>query len=87
MGGVLLLQGVSKKDLAGHKARCKKARATVSQFDTGEAIHGLPNHLVVAHILRSEYFGDPIVLARLRALSTAMCFRVAAPRFWPRAPR
>ena len=42
------------------------------QPDTGEAIPGLPNHLVVAHILRSEYFDDPADLARLPAVSSAM---------------
>ena len=37
-----------------------------------EAIPGLLTHLVVAHILRSEYFGDPADLARLPAVSRAM---------------
>jgi hypothetical protein len=47
--------------------------------DTGEAFPGLPNHLVVAHILRSEYFDDPAVdLARLRLVSRAMRDAVAA---------
>ena len=36
------------------------------------AIPALPDHLVVAHILRSEYFDDPADLARLRAVSRAM---------------
>ena len=36
------------------------------------AIPGLPNHLVVAHFLRSEYFDDPADLARLPAVSRAM---------------
>ena len=40
--------------------------------NAGEAIPGLPNHLVVAHILRSEYFDDPADLARLPAVSSAM---------------
>ena len=47
--------------------------------DTGEAFPGLPNHLVVAHILRSEYFDDPAVdLARLRLVSRAMRDTVTA---------
>ena len=49
------------------------------QPDTGEAIPGLPHHLVVTHILRSEYFGDdPADLARLRPVSRAMRDAVAA---------
>ncbi len=35
-------------------------------------IPGLPNHLVVAHILRSEYFDDPADLARLTVVNRAM---------------
>ena len=46
--------------------------------DTGDAFPGLPNHLVVAHILRSECFDDPAILARLREVSRAMCGAVAA---------
>ena len=41
------------------------------------AIPGLPNHLVVAHILRSEYFDDPVHLASLRAVSWVMHTAVA----------
>jgi hypothetical protein len=37
-----------------------------------EAIPGLPDHLVVAHILRSGHFDDPADLARLPAVSRAM---------------
>ena len=48
------------------------------QLDTGEAFLGLPNHLVVQHILRSEYFDDPADLARLRAVSRGMSDAVAA---------
>ena len=36
------------------------------------AIPGLPNHLVVAHLLRSEYFDDPADLALLPSVSRAM---------------
>ena len=42
------------------------------------AIPGLPNHLVVAHILRSEYFDYPADLARLTAVSRAMLDAVVA---------
>ena len=42
------------------------------------AIPGLPDHLVIAHILRSEYFDDPADLARLPALNCAMRDAVAA---------
>ena len=43
-----------------------------------EAFHGLPDHLVVTHILRSEYFDDPADLATLRVVSRAMRAAVAA---------
>ena len=43
-----------------------------------EAFHGLPDHLVVTHILRSEYFDDPADLATLRVVSRAMRDTVAA---------
>ena len=39
---------------------------------TQAAILSLPNHLVVTHILRSQYFDDPADLARLPAVSRAM---------------
>ena len=42
-----------------------------------EAIPGLPDHLVVEHILRSEYFDDPADLARLPAEHGAMRAAVA----------
>jgi ankyrin repeat protein len=66
-------------DWADHKARCtyKKARATANQIDPQEAFPGLPDHLVVTHILRYEYFDDPADLARLPAVSRAMCDAVA----------
>ena len=44
----------------------------------GEAIPRLPNHLVVEHILRTEYFDDPADLARLPAVSRGMRDAVAA---------
>ena len=43
-----------------------------------EAIPGLPDHLVVTHVLRSEYFNDPADLARLPAVSRAMRDAVVA---------
>ena len=66
-------------DWADHKARCtyKKARATALQSSPQEAIPGLPDHLVVEHVLRSEYFDDPADLARLPAVSRAMRDAVA----------
>ena len=65
-------------DWADHKAHYNKARATAQQADAQEALPGLPNHLVVTHILRSEYFDDPADLARLPAVSRAMRDAVAA---------
>ena len=46
--------------------------------DAQEAFPGLPDHLVVSHILRSEYFDDFADLARLPAVSHAMRDAVAA---------
>ena len=48
------------------------------QSETQEAIPGLPHEVVVMHILRSENLGDPIDLARLRAVSRGMRDAVAA---------
>ena len=48
------------------------ATTPASSTDAGEAFPRLPNHLVVAHILRSEYFDDPADLARLGVVSRAM---------------
>ena len=64
-------------DWADHKAHYNKARATAQQADAQEALPGLPNHLVVTHILRSEYFDDPADLARLPAVSRTMRDAVA----------
>jgi hypothetical protein len=52
--------------------------AAVRRSSTQEAIPGLPDHLVAACILRSEYFDDPADLARLPAVSRAMRDAVAA---------
>ena len=46
--------------------------------DAQAAIPGLPDHLVIEKILRSEYFDDPAYLARLPAVSRAMRDAVAA---------
>ena len=48
-----------------------------SPADAQEAIPGLPDHLVVTHILRAEYFDDPADLARLPAVSRGMRAAVA----------
>jgi hypothetical protein len=53
-----------------------------SLADAGEAFLGLPNHLVVEHILRSEYFDDPIDLARLLVVSRAMSDVVKDSGLW-----
>ena len=55
------------------------ATATTSESltDAGEAFPRLPDHLVVTHILRSEYFDNPADLARLPAVSRAMRDAVA----------
>ena len=45
---------------------------------TQDAIPGILNDIVVTHVLRSEYFGDPADLARLPAVSRAMRDAVAA---------
>ena len=49
-----------------------------SLSDAQSAIPGLPDHLVIALIIRSEYFGDPADFARLRMVSPAMRDAVAA---------
>jgi hypothetical protein len=61
-------------DWAEHKPRCtyKKSRAIAHQIHPEEVIPGLPDHLVVTLILRSENFDDPADLARLPAVSRAM---------------
>ena len=54
------------------------ATTRASLTDAGEAFPRLPDHVVVEHILRSEYFDDPADLARLPAVSRAMRDTVAA---------
>ena len=61
--------------MAGKKARArekKSGRRDANAANTANAFARLPNHLVVAHILRSEYFDDDADLARLPAVSRAM---------------
>jgi len=59
--------------MSGKKARARKEkRGRRRDANAGEAIPGLPNHLVVTHVLRSEYFDDDADLARLPAVSRAM---------------
>ena len=45
-----------------------RERRDATVANAGEAFRGLPDHLVVEHILRSDILGDPIDLARLRAV-------------------
>lgn len=61
-----------------HDATDTPPTTPAPQIDTGEAFPGLPNHLVVAHILRSEFFYDPADFARLRLVSRAMRDTVTA---------
>ena len=59
--------------MSGKKARARKEkRGRRRDANAGEAIPRLPNHLVVTHVLRSEYFDDDADLARLPAVSRAM---------------
>ena len=63
----------SSKAMSGKKARARKEkRERGRDANVGEAFPRLPNHLVVTHILRSEYFDDDADLARLPAVSRAM---------------
>ena len=54
------------------------ATAPASLADAQEAFPGLPKHVVITHILRTEHFDDPADLARLPAVSRAMRDAVAA---------
>eukprot|EP00230_Micromonas_polaris_P009719 CAMPEP_0197118388 /NCGR_PEP_ID=MMETSP1390-20130617/1539_1 /TAXON_ID=38833 /ORGANISM="Micromonas sp., Strain CCMP2099" /LENGTH=58 /DNA_ID=CAMNT_0042559973 /DNA_START=29 /DNA_END=201 /DNA_ORIENTATION=+ len=57
--------------MSGKKARSRRQKTerrdakAANTANAGEAIPRLPNHLVVAHILRSDNFDDPADLARL----------------------
>ena len=60
----------SNATLGVESRTCKRKRER--DANAGEAITDLPNHLVVEHILKSEYFDDPADLARLPAVSRGM---------------
>ncbi len=62
----------------GVKTRSSKRKRERRDAYADGAIPGLPNHLVVAHKLRSEYFDDPADLARLPSMSRAMRDTVVA---------
>jgi len=62
----------------GVETRAKKRKRERRDAYALGAIPGLPDHLVVAHVLRSEYFDDPADLARLKAVSRAMRDAVVA---------
>ena len=69
----------SDATLGVESCTCKRKREKRERdANAGEAITDLPNHLVVEHILKSEYFDDPADLARLPAVSRAMRDAVAA---------
>jgi len=64
--------------MAGKKARAREKKSgrcdanAANTANAGEAIPGLLNDIVFAHVLRPEYFDDPADLARLPAVSLAM---------------
>ena len=68
---------MSSNVMLGVETRSSKRKRERRDAHTGEAFPGLPNHLVVAHILRSAYFDDPADLARLKAVSRTMRDAVA----------
>jgi len=61
----------------GVETRSRK-RKRGRDADAGDAIPGLLDDIVVTHVLRSEYFDDPVDLARLRRVSRAMRDAVTA---------
>jgi hypothetical protein len=68
------LSGAAKRS----RRRARVALATDTQLSSPQdAIPGLPDHLVVTHVLRSENFDDHADLARLPAVSRAMRGAVA----------
>ena len=69
------LTGAAKR--ARRKARAAQTTDT-HESSTQEAFPGLPQEVVVTHVLRSEHFDDPADLARLPAVSRAMRDAVAA---------
>ena len=54
------------------------ATTPASLAEVQDALPGLPDHLVVTHVLRAEYFDDPAELARLRMVSRTMRDTVSA---------
>ena len=42
----------------GAETRARKRKRERRDADAGEVFPGLPNHVVVEHILRSEHFDD-----------------------------
>ena len=71
---------MSSNATIGMETRARKRKREIpdaTAANSGKACRGLPNHLVVAHILRSEYFDDDADLARLPAVSRAMRDAVA----------
>jgi hypothetical protein len=66
--------------MTGASGDIATATTSANLADAQEAIPGLPDHLVVTHILRPEYFDDPADLTRLRLVSRAMRDTVAAKR-------
>ena len=65
--------------MSGKKARARKQkRERRRDANAGEAIPGLPDHLVVEHVLRCGHFDDPADLARLPAVSRGMRDAVTA---------
>ena len=56
----------------------KRECSDASKANAGQAIPGLLNDIVIAHVLRSENFNDPADVARLKAVSHAMHDAVAA---------
>ena len=80
---------MSSNATLGVESRARKRKrvihdvaAAASAANAGEAIPGLPNHLVVEHILRTDHDfddgDDPADLARLRLVSHAMNDAVTA---------
>ena len=63
---------MSSNATLGVEAHARKRNRECGDANGGEAFPRLPNHLVVACILRSEHFDDPADLARLLAVSRAM---------------
>ena len=61
-----------------HDATGTASTPPAQESDAQELVPGLPNHLVVTHILKPDNFDDPADLARLPAVSRAMHDAVAA---------